>query len=88
MGFPTEERRVSVQELEEGIKGGALSEIFGAGTAAVVAPIAHINIQGKDYTIAPAPADSFQQRVKKVLQDIRLGHAPDVHGWNYIIPAR
>lgn len=88
MGFPTEERKVSVKEIEEGIKSGALAEIFGAGTAAVVAPIAHINIGGNDYTIPPAGKDSFQNRAKQLLQDIRLGHTSDAHGWNYIIPAR
>jgi branched-chain amino acid aminotransferase len=85
MGFPVEERRVSVEELESGIMSGALTEIFGAGTAAVVAPIANINIRGKDYTIPVASEDSFQNRVKQKLHDIRLGFAPDVHEWNYII---
>ncbi len=88
MGFPMEERKVSVEELEEGISSGALSEIFGSGTAAVVAPIAKINIGGKDYVIPSAGKDSFQNKVKQKLQDIRLGHAPDVHGWNYIIPLK
>jgi branched-chain amino acid aminotransferase len=88
MGFPIEERRVSVAELEEGIKNGALSEIFGAGTAAVVAPIAVINIGGKDYTMPVPDENSFQQKVKKQLQDVRLGFAPDVHGWNHILPGK
>ena len=86
MGVPTEERRVSVREIEDGIKSGHVKEIFGAGTAAVVAPIAHINILGKDYTIPEPGKDSFQNRVKQKLQDIRLGLTPDNHGWNYIIP--
>jgi len=85
MGMPVEERRVSLDEVEEGFKNGSLTEAFGAGTAAVVAPIAVINIHGKDYTIQPAGVDSFQNRVKKKLHDIRMGAAPDVHGWNYII---
>ncbi len=88
MGFPVEERRVSVAELEEGIKSGALSEIFGAGTAAVVAPISNVNIGGTDYAIPAAPESSFQYRVKQQLQDIRLGHAPDVHEWNHVIPIK
>jgi branched-chain amino acid aminotransferase len=88
MGFPVEERKVSVQELAEGLTNGAVTELFGAGTAAVVAPIAEINIGGKEYSIPVAGAESFQQRVKKKLQAIRLGFAPDVHHWNYIIPAK
>jgi branched-chain amino acid aminotransferase len=88
MGFPVEERKVSVEELEKGIVSGALTEIFGAGTAAVVAPIANINIGGKDYTIPVASEDSFQNRVKQKLHDIRLGYAPDVHEWNHVIPIK
>jgi len=85
MGLPVEERRVSLDEIEEGFKSGQLTEAFGAGTAAVVAPIAVINIHGKDYTIQPAGTDSFQSRVKKKLHDIRMGDATDTHNWNYII---
>jgi branched-chain amino acid aminotransferase len=85
MGLEIEERRISVKELEEGITNGTLSEMFGAGTAAVVAPVALLNISGKDYYIPEVKVDSFQLGVKKKLQDIRLGLTPDSYGWNYVI---
>jgi branched-chain amino acid aminotransferase len=85
MGVKTEERRISVDELKDGLTSGRVSEMFGAGTAAVVAPVALINIQGKNYPIPEAGPDSFQLRVKKKLHDIRLGMASDKHGWNYIV---
>lgn len=85
MGVPTEERRVSVDEIEEGFKKGTLTEAFGAGTAAVVATIGCISIHGTAYDVKAPAADSFQVRVKEKLNQIRLGSAPDVHGWNYII---
>lgn len=85
MGVPTEERRVSIDELEAGFKDGTVSEAFGAGTAAVVATIALINIRGTDYKITPPSENSFQNRVKEKLNQARLGAAPDVHGWNYVI---
>lgn len=85
LGIEKEERRVSVKELEEGFKSGALTEAFGVGTAAVVSPIAEINIHGKDYKLPADSASSFQQRVKKKLSDIRTGAAPDVYHWNYLI---
>lgn len=85
MGVPTEERRVSVDEIAEGFRNGTVTEAFGAGTAAVVATIGCINIHGTDYDVkAPAP-DSFQNKVKERLNQIRLGLAPDIHGWNYVI---
>ena len=85
MGFPMEERKVSVKELEEGLKKGTLTEMFGAGTAAVVAPISIVNIHGVEYTIATPGPESFQQKVKKQLSSIRVGNSPDTHGWNYIV---
>lgn len=85
MGFPVEERKISLDDLEKGFQNGSLTEAFGAGTAAVVAPIQSINIHGKDYSIALPDANSFQLKVKNKLLDIRTGIAPDKLGWNHII---
>ncbi len=85
MGMPVQERRVSLEEIEAGLKNGTLTEAFGAGTAAVVAPIEVIHLKGVDYKIALPDANSFQNRVKKKLNDLRLGLAPDTYGWNYIV---
>lgn len=85
MGMSIEERRMSVAELEEGIKKGTLAEMFGAGTAAVVATIGVIRIGGTDYSIPTPGPDSFQNKVRERLNDIRYGTAPDPYNWNYII---
>jgi branched-chain amino acid aminotransferase len=82
-----EERRVSIDEIEQGFIKGTLTEAFGTGTAAVVAPIAVIQINGKDYQIPVAGPTSFQQQVKKRLHNIRLGVEPDPYGWNFIVKA-
>lgn len=86
--FKVEERRVSIDELEEGFIKGTLTEAFGAGTAAVVAPIAVINIKGKDYSIPEAGPTSFQVQVKKKLNNIRMGIEPDAHRWNHIVKTK
>ena len=86
MGKTVEERKVSVQEVMEGISKGTLIEAFGTGTAAVVSPIAIINIHGSDYHLPPINENSFQMRVKQKLNNIRMGIEPDQHGWNIILP--
>jgi branched-chain amino acid aminotransferase len=86
-GIVVEERRVSVDELAEGFKNKTLTEAFGAGTAAVVAPIAVINIHGTDYALPPVSPDSIQLRMKATLAGIRSGAVADKYNWNYIIPA-
>jgi branched-chain amino acid aminotransferase len=88
MNIPAEERKISIKDLEEGFAKGTLTEAFGAGTAAVVAPIAVINIHGKDYTLPEVKPDSIQMQIKKKLHNIRVGLEPDVHQWNYIIPVK
>lgn len=85
MGIETVEKRISVDELESDIKTGRLTEMFGAGTAAVVAPVALLNIHGKSYNIPVAGPESFQLRVKQMLTGIRTGTIPDTHQWNYVV---
>lgn len=85
MQFPAEERRIKLEELEDGLKNGSITEAFGAGTAAVVAPIQSIRIHGVDYSIPLPNENSFQSKVKKQLYEIRTGLAPDKQLWNYII---
>ncbi len=85
LGMTVEERRVSVDEIAEAFKNGTLTEAFGTGTAAVVSPIASINIDGKDYKLPEPGVETFQLRAKQKLNHIRLGVDPEPYGWNYII---
>lgn len=87
MGITVEERRISIDELEEGFKNKTLTEAFGAGTAAVVAPVSIIHIHQTDYQLPPVAADSIQLRMKARLEKIRSGAEPDTHNWNYIVKA-
>ena len=83
--FPVEERRVSMDEVKDGFDKGTLTEAFGTGTAAVVAPITVIHINGTDYQIPAAGPTSFQLQVKEKLNNMRLGLEPDPYEWNHII---
>lgn len=86
--MPIEERRVSIDEIKDGFIKGTLTEAFGTGTAAVVAPIAVIHIDGKDFELPEAGATSFQHQVKEKLSNMRLGLEPDPYGWNHIVRQR
>jgi branched-chain amino acid aminotransferase len=85
LGFKTEERSVAITELENAFKNRTITEAFGAGTAAVVAPIQTIHINGIDYSLPVYHVDSLQNKLKNKLEQIRLGTDADVHGWNYIL---
>lgn len=86
-GMRVEERNIPVKEIVTALKNGILSEAFGTGTAATIAPIEVIAHEGVDYRIAARNGDSFSSRILKELNDIRTGKKEDIHGWMYKVPA-
>lgn len=85
MGMKVQQRKISYHELQAALENGTNIEAFGAGTAAVTAPIASIRINGKDYELPAYTRSSFCNRVKQFLTDIRTGISPDKYHWNTII---
>lgn len=85
MGIVTEERPVSVNELKEAFEKGLVKEVFGAGTAAVVAPVSLVGIGGRDFHVPAYSEQSVSSRLKEQLELIRIGLAPDTHNWNSIL---
>ncbi len=79
-GIPCEERRISVDELLEAHGSGALNEAFGSGTAAAIAPIRRICLDGTDIVFGSAPGP-VAERLRTELYGIQTGRIPDRHGW-------
>jgi branched-chain amino acid aminotransferase len=80
-GMKVEERKVSVREIVSAMKEGKLSEAFGVGTAATIAPIAAIGYEGTDYELPPSADRKFSNRIFRELNDIKYGVKPDENGW-------
>jgi branched-chain amino acid aminotransferase len=87
LGITFEERPISVFEVKKALTEKRITEAFGAGTAAVVAPIGEIGIDGDLYQLPEYQSTSTMFRLKKALEDIRTGKAEDVHDWNYLFDA-
>ncbi len=79
-GIKVEERSVLVSELIAGAKDGSLKEIFGAGTAAVVSPIAGFQFQN-DYYELPKIENSIALQLKDKLTKIQYKLAEDTFKW-------
>ena len=84
-GYTVEERKVAVAEILEGAKNGKLTDAFGAGTAATIAPVGSISHNGEEYFLSDPKEREFSQKVLKTLDAIRYGNMPDTHGWNYMV---
>lgn len=83
-GIHVAERPVTHREIKDALVKGKRVEAFGAGTAAVVAPIETICINDIDYNCYIGD-ESMGAQLKKQLHDIRTGATPDLHNWNHII---
>lgn len=80
-GMPVEERKIAVSEIVDAIKNGTLEEAFGAGTAATIASVAKIGYKGVDLVLPTPNENSFSQKAKKYLDDLKLGKINYDDGW-------
>ena len=84
--FKVSERKVTMPQLAKALDEGRVIECFGAGTAAVVSPIAKIGYNGKDYTVPldptkpEHPAGALTQRVWDSIVGIQYGKIE--HEWS------
>ncbi len=81
-GIKTEVRKISVKEVVTAAKAGTLMEMFGAGTAAVISPIAAFGYQGIDYDL-PELENSYAVLLKKQITDIQYNKGEDKYGWRH-----
>lgn len=76
------ERQINMQELIDSANNGTLSEMFGAGTAAVVSPVNRVGFMGKDIEV-PVTDSGFgviAEAVLNKLTEIQWGKIP--HPWS------
>jgi branched-chain amino acid aminotransferase len=81
LGIPVEERQISIDEILSAHAAGKLTEAFGAGTAAIVAPIACIRYRDRDLQFPAVSDSSVAARLRSRLVAIQTGREPDTHNW-------
>ena len=76
-----QERKIEVKEVSDALKDGSLTEAFGAGTAATIAPISNISIYGENFLIPESKDYHFHTKVLKYLSEYKIGMHPDKFNW-------
>ncbi|HET9598732.1 MAG TPA: branched-chain amino acid aminotransferase [Anaeromyxobacteraceae bacterium] len=79
-GAAVEERPLALDELAAAARAGSLAEVFGTGTAAVVAPVGELAWEGGGLRL-PDAADGLGARLRARIQAVQRGEAPDALGW-------
>ena len=83
-GIKAEERKISVDEFMQAYENKSLLDMFGAGTAAVVNPIAGFVYHGKQYNLDFMDRQ-VSQLMKAEIEGIKSGHIPDPHNWVMVV---
>ena len=85
LGYTVTEEEIDVNDMLADVKAGKVTELFGCGTAAVIAPVGRFGYQGDDYLVNNGEAGPVARRLYKELTDIQWGRIPDRFNWTHTI---
>jgi branched-chain amino acid aminotransferase len=80
-GLKVSERQISIDDVVHAHKRGALKEVWGTGTAAVISPVGELAYKGDRMVINDGKIGSLTQRLYDAIVGIQYGQAPDPDGW-------
>ncbi len=80
-GYIVEERDVLVSEIKEGLQNGKLTEAFGVGTAATIAHISEIGVDGTDHKLPEIAGREFSNKMAVYLNDLKRGRVSEYSDW-------
>lgn len=81
LGISTKERKITIEEVIEGIQKGTLKECFGTGTAAVVTPVGKIFYKDRDYIINRGETGAITRLFFEYITGIQYGEKEDLFNW-------
>ncbi len=85
LGYDVEERRISIDEVEQAHHTGNLKEAFACGTAAVISPIGTFLSRRGTWVINDHRVGEVSMQLRAALLDIQYGLAPDPRNWMHTL---
>jgi branched-chain amino acid aminotransferase len=80
-GLRVSERQIAIDEVVAAHRRGALEEVWGTGTAAVISPVGELAYKGERMVINGGQIGSLTQRLYDAIVGIQYGKSPDPDGW-------
>ena len=80
-GLKVSERQLSIDDVVHAHQRGALTEVWGTGTAAVISPVGELAYKGERMVINGGAIGALTQRLYDAIVGIQYGQAPDPDGW-------
>lgn len=88
LGYEVSEEPIDVNEMLADIQSGKITEVFGCGTAAVIAPVGKFGYKGNEYMINDYQVGPVSQQLYQTLTDIQFGRIEDKFGWTHVIKVK
>ena len=85
LGYDITERRIEIKEIIDGLKDGSVTEIFGMGTGAVIAPVGRISYKDQPIVIKDGQPGPVATHLYNELTDIQYGRKTDPYNWTQTI---
>ncbi len=80
-GYRLEERPITIDEVVQAHNAGKLTEVFGAGTAAVVAKVSDLTYRDQEMVLPPLDENSVGTILKREIDGLRAGTIVDTRNW-------
>ena len=88
LGYTVSEEKLDIDEVMKDIRAGRITEVFGIGTAAVIAPVGTLGDENHVEIINNNESGPVARRLYQALTDLQYGRAPDPYGWTYCVEPR
>ncbi len=85
LGYDVAEAPVDVHEMLADVQSGKITEVFGCGTAAVIAPVGAFGFKEEVYAINNNQSGPVAKHLYDELTGIQYGRIPDRFNWTYTI---
>lgn len=81
LGYSITEEKLDVHDVLAAISKGQITEVFGTGTAAVIAPVGSLSMNEQDYEINGLQTGPVALHLHEALTNIQYGRSKDSFGW-------
>ena len=85
LGYTVTEDRIDIHEVMCDLEAGKITEAFGTGTGAVIAPVGSLGYRGRNYKFSSGEPGPVARKLFKSLTDIQYGRVPDPYGWTRMV---
>jgi len=85
LGYKVAEEMLDVHDVLADVRSGKITEVFGCGTAAVIAPVGKFGYANDEYVINNEEAGPVAKHLYDELTGIQTGRLADRFGWTYTI---